>query len=149
LNGKIDSDTVNPLIEELKDARSTTIFINSPGGSTVEGQKLMSAIIKHGKVACIVTGRADSMAALVLESCQERVVTRGSTILFHPATNRAVSDMLLAYACGRMKLDSRSCLLFANDTLNFPAQNALDNGVVDMVVLQRKPPEENPFELQK
>lgn len=90
LDTEVSSYSVDPLIAEIaKDnedkAEKIILRIDSPGGSVFDGLRLASAIERSAApVVCIVDmGMAASMAAYILESCHERVVTRRSLLMFH------------------------------------------------------------------
>ena len=73
---------------QLKAAREpVTMYINSPGGEVYSGLaflEVMQATKARGvPVTCIVKGMAASMAAVILEGCSLRLMTKQSSILFH------------------------------------------------------------------
>lgn len=86
LQGEVTQESVAPLIEALAKPGDVELWIDSPGGSVGAGLELMSAMDSHkGKITCVV-GRyamAASMAALIFEGCDERVLFRTSTLMFH------------------------------------------------------------------
>lgn len=90
LDGPVMSNTVDPLIAEIKldnddNAEKIVLRINSPGGSVFDGLRLATAIEQSkAPVVCVVDmGMAASMAAYILQSCQERVVSKRSLLMFH------------------------------------------------------------------
>lgn len=95
--GIVDSDTVPPAIEFIRAANDAgadeIIFeINTPGGSVPAGFGLAKAIEESDvPVTCIVDGAAESMGAFILQSCDTRMLTRRSVLMFHePALSYSV-----------------------------------------------------------
>lgn len=91
--GEIDTLSVLPLIAAFEEAPATvTLVIDSPGGGVYAGLSLiraMRAAQERGTgIVCIVKngGMAASMAAVVLEACDLRLMGRQSSILFHTAS---------------------------------------------------------------
>lgn len=63
---------------------SVVVEINSPGGELGAGMKMMKAIEQSSaQVTCRVDGVAASMAFIVLQSCDERVMTKRSVLMGH------------------------------------------------------------------
>lgn len=85
LQTEITAETVAPLVEALGSATGRVVLeINSPGGEVDAGWTLARAIERSpAHVVCVVDGEADSMAAVVLQSCQERLMTERSVLMFH------------------------------------------------------------------
>jgi ATP-dependent protease ClpP protease subunit len=92
LIGVVDGESVAPLIEALQEAAESnvpavTLLIDSPGGSVYPGLSLIIAMRQAQRagvqVTCIADGMAASMAAIILESCDFRIATRRTAILFH------------------------------------------------------------------
>lgn len=85
LQGEVTAESVAPLVEALATAQGeVTIDIDSPGGSVYAGWDLVHAIEQSpAKVTCIVDGEADSMAAVVLQACDVRIMTERSALMMH------------------------------------------------------------------
>ena len=87
--GEIDKESSKAaiqFIEESNEGKANAIIleINSPGGSVRAGFLLAKAI-EHSEspVVCVVDGEADSMAFAILQSCQLRVMTKRSSLMWH------------------------------------------------------------------
>jgi ATP-dependent protease ClpP protease subunit len=92
LIGPVDELSVTPLIVGLIKAVQNRepvvhITIDSPGGGVYAGLRLiyaMRAAEREGvRTVCVADGYAASMAAVILESCSVRAMTKRSAILFH------------------------------------------------------------------
>lgn len=83
----VDSDSVKPLIEELKNGKGFKGFIlelNTPGGEVYSGFLLTKAIEEAGvPVHCLVDGKAMSMGYYLLQSCTTRNMTKRSVLMIH------------------------------------------------------------------
>lgn len=89
--GEVTSDSVDPIIEILHEGpEHLTLIIDSPGGSVYAGMRLIEAMqnAQYGgtRVTCVVPRLAASMAAVILEGCDERLMGRQATLLFHTAS---------------------------------------------------------------
>jgi len=89
LDGEINDESVTPILDGLANAPhkkgdSVLIEINSPGGETDPGFKLMKAIERFpAKVVCVVDGEADSMASYIFVGCDVRAMTKRSVLMIH------------------------------------------------------------------
>jgi ATP-dependent Clp endopeptidase proteolytic subunit ClpP len=67
------------------------ITIDSPGGEVYAGLALIQAMREANRAGvqtvCLADGYAASMAAVIFESCNVRIMTRRSALLFHPVTS--------------------------------------------------------------
>ncbi len=95
LTGDIDDESTAPLLVELlsaKDGALIDVLIDSPGGEVSAGTVLLEQIrVAHRRVVklrCVVDGRAASMAAIIFEQCDERLMHPGSYLLFHGAATQ-------------------------------------------------------------
>lgn len=88
IRGPIQADTVtNFLFKTSKiDSNEIFIYISSPGGSVMEGLKIVDIIKslekKGVKINCISDFSA-SMAFIILQSCQNRMATYSSVLMQH------------------------------------------------------------------
>jgi len=88
IRGPIQSDTVTDFIHKTSNIDSDEIFIyiSSPGGSVMEGLKIVDVIKsleKSGlKINCISDFSA-SMAFIILQSCPNRMATYSSILMQH------------------------------------------------------------------
>lgn len=89
LHGKIDEDSVKSAINFLETeakhhAKAVVLEIDSPGGYVNDGFELALAIESSPTlVVCVVDGEAASAAFFVLQSCDERVMTKRSRLMTH------------------------------------------------------------------
>ncbi len=86
LIGEVD-DWENDVIKELLEAkprRECEFYIDSMGGS-VYGAIAVTTLIRRRDLQCtgIVLGECSSASLLIFAACQQRFVTRYSTLLFH------------------------------------------------------------------
>lgn len=88
LRGPINELSVNDVIEKmvLFDGSVLYIYINSPGGSVLQGMKIIDqieALKKEGvEVNCIADYSA-SMAFVILQTCSRRYATKSSVLMQH------------------------------------------------------------------
>ena len=88
IRGPIQSDTVTDFIHKTSNIDSDEIFIyiSSPGGSVMEGLKIVDVIKsleKSGlKINCISDFSA-SMAFIILQACPNRMATYSSVLMQH------------------------------------------------------------------
>lgn len=88
VSGEInDENLVAPSRALRKSAEEITLWIDSPGGSVDSGFTFidtMRAAQRRGvRITCVVDGMAASMAGVILEACDVRLMTRQSSLLFH------------------------------------------------------------------
>ena len=88
IRGPIQSDTLTDFIHKTSniDSEEIFIYISSPGGSVMEGLKIVDVIKsleKSGlKINCISDFSA-SMAFIILQSCPNRMATYSSVLMQH------------------------------------------------------------------
>lgn len=88
LRGPIYKETSNKFFQDLKDFKgnSLNIFISSPGGSVMEGMKMIDYIetLKNDNVEvnCIADFAA-SMAFVILQSCSNRYTLNSGVLMQH------------------------------------------------------------------
>ena len=88
IRGPIDSDSTNKFFQDvmkLDKESEINIFINSPGGSVMEGLKIVSYIEmlnQNVKVNCIADFAA-SMAFIITQSCKNRYALKSSLLMQH------------------------------------------------------------------
>jgi ATP-dependent Clp protease protease subunit len=92
LGGEVDSDSSNTLVQQLTylakdDAKKPiTLYINSPGGSIVDGMAVYDTIRRSPcPVHAVVSGMAASMGAVILSGCTkgERAIMLHGEVLLH------------------------------------------------------------------
>ena len=93
---EVNSETANKLVKQLLylDALSDdpiTLYINSPGGSVVDGMGIYDTIQRiKAPVHAVVCGMAASMGAVILSGCEKghRYVLPHAEVLLAPTTRR-------------------------------------------------------------
>lgn len=88
LSGEVGSGSVSKAIEDLANIKSNEVYlyIKSPGGSVFDGIKLASAIMGSDKKISCIADFAASMATVLFEICDERLVVRNTVLMQHVAT---------------------------------------------------------------
>lgn len=88
----VDSETANAIVKKLLFLESVdaeapiTLYINSPGGSVVDGMAVYDTIQRvKCPVHAVVAGMAASMGAVILSGCEkgERSIYKHSEVLIH------------------------------------------------------------------
>lgn len=121
---EVNEHTVNGTIDFLRrsqDAEAIVIEFDTPGGSVFDGMALAKAMERHpAKIVCVVNGMAASMGAYLLQSCDERLMTKTSLIMFHEPSSvaygkskdmkelaetlDALNEALIAHCVARMNI---------------------------------------------
>jgi ATP-dependent Clp protease protease subunit len=85
LIGEVNSDSVAKLIDKIQrsDAKELIIYIDSPGGSVVDGLQLIDIMKASGKKYTCVANSAASMAFSILQQCDRRLITPHAIIMQH------------------------------------------------------------------
>jgi ATP-dependent Clp protease protease subunit len=88
--GEINSDTVDRVIrnltilDNLPDLRPINIDLNSDGGCVIEGTRLYDCIRSCKRhINIFVRGQASSMASIILQAGDTRLITKNSFIMIH------------------------------------------------------------------
>jgi ATP-dependent protease ClpP protease subunit len=86
--GPISAQTEATFAKELfsKDFDDVYVFLDSPGGSIIAGNGIISAMKSSGKKVTCIAKFAASMAFVILQSCDNRYVTEDSIIMQHVAS---------------------------------------------------------------
>jgi ATP-dependent Clp protease protease subunit len=94
LGSAIDSDVANDIVQQLlclqiADAKAPiTLYINSPGGSIVDGMAIYDVIRKSPCIVkAVVAGMAASMGAVILSGCTKghrTILPHGEVLLHQP-----------------------------------------------------------------
>lgn len=151
--GEIDKKSaakVREALAALGGKKDVSLFLNSEGGSCVQGIEMYHAIRRHeGKVVATVDGLAASMASVILQAANERHVSRGSYVMIHnpsaPAEGEAGdlrhtadvldkirSDMLDIYEAST-GLDRDKIAKMMDDETYLTADEAVKLGFADVV----------------
>lgn len=92
LGTQVNNESANRLIkqlillEQLDPSAPITLYLNSPGGSVVDGMAIYDTIRKVScPVHAVVAGMAASMGAVILSGCEkgERAILKHSEVLLH------------------------------------------------------------------
>lgn len=85
LRGEIDGKSTSETLMALSAIKgdNVNLFISSPGGSVIDGINFISAVKGLNKHITCITDFAASMAFVILQACDERVVLDSSIIMQH------------------------------------------------------------------
>jgi ATP-dependent protease ClpP protease subunit len=85
---EITTETASSFIRELEASKSKDlyIYIKSPGGSVLDGIRIIAAIQGSSKNITCIADIAISMATAIFQACPTRVVTLSSIIMQHQAS---------------------------------------------------------------
>ena len=88
LDGEVNGNSVAQVMHDLyvSPAETQYLFINSPGGSIIDGLKLVNFLHSTDKNIVCVANFAASMAFVILQSCKTRLVTEDAVIMQHVAS---------------------------------------------------------------
>ncbi len=156
---QVNSATANAAIKQMlwlesQDGEAPiTLYLNSPGGSIVDGMALYDTIQRIScPVHCVVAGMAASMGAVLLSGCekgQRRILKHGEVLLHQPlggAEGRATDIEISTRRLLKMK---RLLLQLLADNTGHPydklaedcdrdywmdAEEALAYGIVDEIL---------------
>lgn len=95
LNAGIDDDSLDLIVTALHlfDDEDCTIILNSGGGDVYAGLAMYDVIKTYpGHVTIKVVGQANSMAAIVLQAADKRMITSSSTIMIHDGVEEPPAD---------------------------------------------------------
>ncbi len=88
IRGPIQHESVSDFMVKAGnlDAKEVYIYISSPGGSVMEGMKivdLIKSLEKSGKEISCISDFSASMAFIILQSCPKRLATFSSILMQH------------------------------------------------------------------
>lgn len=88
LRGEVASDNMNALIHSIMTSKEDRLYlyIDSFGGSIFAGLKLIEAIKSTDKTIVCIANTAISMAFVILQSCDERLVVDDAVLMQHVAS---------------------------------------------------------------
>jgi ATP-dependent Clp protease protease subunit len=107
LGDQVNAETAGELVRKLiwlekqDNATPITLYINSPGGSVIDGMAIYDTIRRiKPPVHAIVAGMAASMGAVILSGCEkgERSCLRHAEVLLHQPLGGAVPQHRLRRA---------------------------------------------------
>jgi ATP-dependent Clp protease protease subunit len=157
LRGEITDESAETFIEAVRAAPpgDLRVDIDSPGGVIQAGDRIISALEDHqGRVTCVDTGTAASMAGIVFQShgCDVRVMEQMALVHFHlpsgvvggnvieqhqqqlvlDAMRRAMYEVIAARA-GVVTADAIMTRVVAGENVWLTAREALALGLADVV----------------
>jgi len=127
LGTQVDSGSANRLVKELlyleSDSPGTpiTLYINSPGGSVVDGLAIYDTLRRiSSPVHAVVSGMAASMGAVILSGCEkgERSIMRNGEVLLHQPMGGAQGQAT------DIEITTRRLLKMKKDLLTILAENS-------------------------
>ena len=85
LRGEVSGASISKVVESLEKVKGQEVFlfIQSPGGSVIDGMTLVNYIKSSDKKIVCVADVAISMAFVILQACDERVSTLNSITMQH------------------------------------------------------------------
>lgn len=88
LTDVVSNDSTNAAIYQLLSSKGdeVTMFISSPGGSIIAGLNLIQAMKASGKTITCIADFAASMAFIILQNCDKRLVTPNAVVMQHEAS---------------------------------------------------------------
>lgn len=88
LRGEVSTESVSKVISEVLSSKSNEVilFISSPGGSILDGLQMIQALRDSGKKLKCVATTAASMAFIILQACDERLVSDSALLMQHVAS---------------------------------------------------------------
>lgn len=88
LTGEVDDNAITDIILKIESSKEKTIylFINSPGGSVLAGNRLIQYMATSDKSIICVAQIAISMAHQILQHCPHRIGTPDNVMMQHRMT---------------------------------------------------------------
>lgn len=88
IRGPIDDETTNKFmldVLKLPENQDINIYINSPGGSVMEGMKIVNQIELMNNISRVncISDFSASMAFIILQSCENRYAMQSSIMMQH------------------------------------------------------------------
>ena len=96
LNSEVDGLSVDKLIAEInkrKPGETLYIYVNSPGGSILDGNRLIEVLRSTDVNVEVVVQEAASMAAVIVEIAKVRHITKTGFLMFHHAQTQVSGDI--------------------------------------------------------
>ena len=164
IRGPIKHESVSDFMNKAGkiDSKNIYIYISSPGGSVMEGMKivdLIRSLEKSGRSVSCISDFSASMAFIILQSCQRRLATFSSVLMQHQMSLGLEGNIenVNTYLSFIRKIDEELNKLQANkigmpeDVFKDKIENdwwihgpdAKKNSVVDDIVLVKCHPELN------
>jgi len=84
LRGEINKESTSKFIYDLnlkKDKNNTILYLNTPGGSVIDGMKIVSEVKKYN-MSCIAES-AFSMGFIIFQACKDRLILPHGRLMQH------------------------------------------------------------------
>ena len=84
LRGEINKESASKFIYDLnlkKDKNNTILYLNTPGGSVIDGLKIVSEVKKYN-MSCIAES-AFSMGFIIFQACKDRLILPHGRLMQH------------------------------------------------------------------
>ena len=159
LGTEVNSTTANSLVQQLtalqlEDASAPiTLYINSPGGSIVDGMAIYDTIRRStAPVHAVVSGMAASMGAVILSGCAKghrHIMQHGEVLLHQPLGGARGQATDIEISANRILKMKKTLLQILADNTGHPfekleedcdrdywldAEDALAYGIVDKII---------------
>jgi len=94
LNDGIDDDSLALLLKgfHMLGSRPITLILDSGGGEVTSGLAMIDLIQRHGNVTIEVWGRAESMAAVILQAAKVRRMAPSAYLMIHQGIEEPAAD---------------------------------------------------------
>jgi ATP-dependent protease ClpP protease subunit len=137
-------------LNQVADAETLHVYINSPGGDVFEGRAIMAALSRFaGKKIAHIDSLCASAATSIALACNEVEMTDGAFFMIHNASGfawgdknamRETADLLekiegsiVADYVAKTGQDEQQIIGWMNEETWFSAAEALDNGFIDRI----------------
>lgn len=86
LVGEVRNDTVQPILDKIQATDPNTplvLFIDSPGGSVLDGKRLADYLASSDRKITCVAQTAISMGFMIFQSCRIRLISHSAILMTH------------------------------------------------------------------
>ena len=144
-------------LDNMKNAKSVTVRINSPGGDLEAGVAIYNRLKEMPNVTTIVDGLAASAASLILQAGQTRQIYQNSQVMVHSASMLlidyfnlgqlqeaekilvAANDQVIETYAERTGRERDDIQRMVEDTTWMTGQDIIDEGFADELIQQEVP----------
>lgn len=137
-------------IDQIGEAQTLNVHINSPGGDVFEGRAIMAALSRFkGKTVAHIDSLCASAATSIALACNEVVMSEGAFFMIHNATGMASGDKtylrdtadllekiegaIVADYVNKTGKESAEIVAMMEAETWFDAKEALANGFIDRI----------------
>lgn len=82
LIGVVDNNSIDIVLQKIKNNDIKYLLLTSPGGSIDEGMKLIKVIEERRDIICIAD-EAMSISFIILQACNKRFITKNNVLMHH------------------------------------------------------------------